>query len=123
MNEETAKEGREIEEQKWELPEKFRLTEENHDAIKRQERIWANRSVSPFAQQSPLDFERARSVRIAEELRVTLADVDRRIGAAITTGGAELEQLQADRRALRHQLAGRYAIFGRYDLAAELEPE
>lgn len=115
--------GREIEEATWTLPANLRLTDLNLAAVKAQERIWATTAASPYANTSSVEFERARSVRIAEELRATLADISRRIGLAITTGEGNLDSLRADQLELKHQLAERYAVFGRYDLAAEVEPQ
>lgn len=126
MSNEHRDEGLRIEQEPWELPERYRLTDENLAAIKLQEKAWASRSISPFANVSPEEFERARSVKICEDLRFTLQRLDhamRRARTAGQDGASKLPALTADRNAVRHQLAERYAVIGRYDLAVQVEPE
>lgn len=137
-----AAQGRELSEAKWQLPKKFRLQSEllalPPEELKRRDpemaALWtrtqeeqaklAEAAVSPFGQQTPQEMERARSVTIAENLRGTLNDLNNRISAAIISGQeGSLDELQKSRIAVKHALAERWAIVGRYDLAFSEEPD
>lgn len=116
--------GRELESGRWTLPERYRLTPEMLAECDADQKRLAAAAVLPYGGMSPLDIERVRSVVLAENLRVTLDELEKQISRVIVTGeGGDLEELRTSRRALRHSLAERLAITGRYDLAAEIEPE
>lgn len=137
-----AAQGQALDAAKWELPKRYRLQSEllslPPEELKKRDpemfALWertkeeqaklAAAAALPYGQMSPQDAERARSVTIVKSLRATLADLNRRISAVILSGEErDLGELQAAKIAVRHQLAERWAIVGRYDLAAETEPD
>lgn len=120
---ELAARGRQIDEEVWRLPEKYRLTPKMLAESDAQQAELAKAANLPFGQMSPQDAERARSVVIAENLRTNLEQVRKLIAAAILSGQGDLKELQAIAVAIRHQRAERLAIIGRYDLAAGEEPD
>jgi hypothetical protein len=83
----------------------------------------ATMAALPFGGMSPQEVERARSWTIIESLRGALEELEKLVGEALVSGRDDLQELQTSRTALRHQLAERLAIVGRYDLAAEIEPD
>lgn len=115
--------GRELSEAKWELPERYRLTPELLAKSDAEQARLAAMSALPYGGMSPQDAERARSWTIIDSLRNTLSELERMIGEAVVTGREDLEELKESRQALRHRMAERLAIVGRYDLAAEIEPD
>jgi hypothetical protein len=136
-----AAKGRALEAARWELPKPFRLRRELlalppeqlkekdpemyalWERIKADEKRLAASMAMPFEQMPAQDIYRARAVQRSEEHKATIARLDKEIGQAIVVGGESLEALQATKRALRHRLAEQYALMGRYDLAAEAEPD
>jgi hypothetical protein len=115
--------GRELAEAKWELPERYRLTPEMLAKSDTEQTRLSAAAAMPYGGMSPQEVERARSWTIIGSLRDTLSELERSIGEALVEGRHDLEELQSSRVAVRHQLAERCAIVGRYDLAAEIEPD
>lgn len=121
--EQVAAMGRELEQAKWVLPARFSLTKEMLAKSDEEQARLAATMALPFGSMSPQDAERARAVVIAENLRNTLDDLQKQIGVAITTGEGNLEELREAVIAVKHQRAQYLATIGRYDLAAQIEPQ
>lgn len=133
--------GRQFDAEKWHLPKRFRLQSELlalpldelkerdpemfalWERTKKEQATLAVAAASPFGTMSPQDMERARSVTIAENLRDRLYGLNRLLSASIVSGGNDVDDLQVARIAVRHELAERQAVIGRYDLATENEPD
>lgn len=135
-----AAQGRELESARWELPERYRLKKELlslpiKELRKRDpgladlwERTLADEkrlkeSAASGATMSSQDAFRARAAQRAEEHRATIANLDKQIAQAFTSGQGNLEELQAAKIAIRHRMAEQLAILGRFDLAASAEPD
>lgn len=137
-----AARGRELEQSKWHLPDRYRLDadllalppEELQKKNPEMFALWqrtqeeqkrmAEQFASPHARPSSQEIFRARSVQRAEELRNTIARIDQQIGQVLTGAiEGDLSELQSAKLALRHRRAENLAVHGRYDLAFEVEPE
>lgn len=110
--------------EKWELPERLRLT--NPDVLAQSEQMRADlskRAQSPFAHLSPHDAERHNAGIIATHLEGELQHLNEELGRAITTYADDrLNELLEAQKAVSARLAESYATLGRYDLAAQTTP-
>ncbi len=119
-----------VEGEKWELPPRLRMdSAEKLAAADAAQRELARKVQSPFASVSPSERERERAARLVAEHKATAELLG---GYILVTqrredlSGGERRQLAAAREALPvilTQLAEAYAATGRYDKAAEYEPD
>lgn len=119
----------EIENERWELPGPLRLTPERLEEVEAEQRKLAARAQSPFANLSPAEHERATAARVASEHKANLELLDFLIlkGEGLKRPSRKerggLRVAKDARPAVAAQLAAAYAVVGRYDLAAEVEPD
>lgn len=109
--------------QQWHLPANLDVTKSEKAALLSAElrKQLAPRAVSPFARQSPQEFERTR----ARDRISHIYDDLRRVEAELKTsrGRNAVRELNEARIALAHRLAENLATIGGYTLAAQVEPD
>ena len=134
--------GREKESARWELPAKIRLTSDlmemsmdelrkSHPEVARireqteqKQKEWAEAVNQPGSMPSVQDVWRARSVQIAEELRVLIGQMQGRVGKALTSGeDLDIDAFREAIFSLRRRRAEALALIGRYDLAVQVTPD
>lgn len=112
-------------EEKYELPARFRLdTPEKVAAADEYQKELAAKVASPFASASAADMERARAARIATHLASELRRLDNEILKATMVNGCDAPALQPileGRDSIAARLAEAYVAIGRYDLALDVD--
>jgi hypothetical protein len=99
---------------KWSLPPTLQLSDELLEKSREQQKEWASRTASPFGQLSPREFARSRAVIEVEQYKARLESLDKE--------ESPTDELRVKREETASQLAVSYATLGRFDLAAQVEP-
>lgn len=110
--------------EKWKLPKSLQLTPERLLEVDAEQRRLAARAQSPFASLSPREHERARALRLIEELKAEIGPIEKRLGKVFTAAGAtDFDELTEAQHDIWRRLAEAHAAVGRYDLAAHYETD
>lgn len=108
--------------EKWELPEPLRITNEQvaAQALEMAKEL-KPKAVSPFARLSPQEFERIRATARVSHIADDLHRVEDKLKTS--RGKDSVQKLREARHALAKRLAENLATIGRYDLAAGIAPD